>query len=250
MFCAECGRTIDNHSKKCLYCEGEINKKVAKKNPIITALKVVAGIICVLFMDFILICLLACASAIITESEKVLYFMLSIFFVGMFLATGFVLGKICGSVKNTFRTIGKCIGIGSFIFIALGFFGVEGEAGAEISGLTFIVISLSIGVFIFGIVKKKIKAIIIPAIIVVVYGLMLYGVANDEPYFIRKIQGEDFIGIWAIYALIIITIASIIEVIYTITYSKIKGKIAKEKIYDDSDLMLLQEFDRDRKSVV
>lgn len=245
MRCENCKEELPKEAVTyCPSCGHQIVNKPQKKNPIITAIKVIVGIFCVSSMIVTFFSSVLFGVMSITEKDFI-FLIPTVILMGIFLLVALVMGKICGSVKETFRIIGICIA--GFVFIALvalvfSSSEVGGEAGLAL--LSFSIISLSIGTFVFGIVKKKKKVIIITIIVVSIYSLMLIGVVNDEPYFIRKIQGEDFISVWAIYALIVLVIAFITEVIYTIAYSKGKCKIAKEKIYADSDLMLLQNFDR------
>ena len=50
--------------------------------------------------------------------------------------------------------------------------------------------------------------------------LMCIGAALDFPYFIRKIPGETFLGIWAVFALVLLLINYIAVAVATKKYLK------------------------------
>ena len=78
----------------------------------------------------------------------------------------------------------------------------------------------------------------------VVVTLIYVGVINNAPEFIRSIKGEDFIGIWLGYSLVVSIIGALIVTIVVSSFCKAKSKEANAKIYSDGDLMLIQGFDR------
>lgn len=106
------------------------------------------------------------------------------------------------------------------------------------------VLLLSVILIITGIVERIKKLYITTLIFGAVYGLMWMGVLFDEPYFIRKIQGENFISIWLAFATFVLIIAFVTELALVISRAGAGVPQAKDKLFSDSDLMLMQEFDR------
>ncbi len=95
--------------------------------------------------------------------------------------------------------------------------------------------------------KESVRVYSVLAAAVVVLIAAVISAANDFPLFIRRIPGKDFIGIWVGCSLLAIAAAIIAELIVC---SWVSSKAAKSlgMTYSDSDLMLLQGFDRFRMS--
>lgn len=72
----------------------------------------------------------------------------------------------------------------------------------------------------------------------------ILGAANDFPGFIRQIPGAKFVGGWAGWSLLAIGAALLLElVICSVCASNMANK-AKKLVFSDSDLMIIQDFDR------
>ena len=78
---------------------------------------------------------------------------------------------------------------------------------------------------------KSTKKWIYLTVIGALCGIIYLCAMNDEPYFIRQIQGEEFIGIWAAFGFGIIAAEIVVALIISITISKNGLNIAKQKIY-------------------
>ena len=113
----------------------------------------------------------------------------------------------------------------------------------EIS-LSVLVVGGCIGTCIYNIFKKNRSMIILSLCLLGAYGLIYLGVLFDIPRFLRKIPGEDFMRIICFY-IIIVALATYAALSVGLRYlAARKAKEAGEKIYSDSDLLILQGVDR------
>ncbi|MBP3414904.1 MAG: hypothetical protein J6L81_06895, partial [Clostridia bacterium] len=139
--------------------------------------------------------------------------------------------------------IGAVIGA---VWVGLVFNSVEigGEKGLMMQ--TFALGAIFLAALIYGIVKKQKSMIAFSLCVPLLAGAAMFGAVNDFPRFIRRIQGEDFIGILFAFMGIVFALYFVIELIVCGISAKKQAKRAVGLEYCDGDLMLLQSFDRYR----
>lgn len=106
--------------------------------------------------------------------------------------------------------IGAVIGA---VLVGLVFNSVEigGEKGLMMQA--FALGAIFLAALIYGIVKKRKSMIAFSLCEPVLAGAAMFGAVNDFPRFIRKIQGEDFIGILFTFMGIVLALYFVIELI-------------------------------------
>jgi len=225
MYCNHCKKELPfEMGRFCPYCGKDRTITVQqKKNPFIKALKILGGILLMLFMIFSFTVGAICVvGSFVEETESsALYGGLVILFFFVLASIGF--GKLVGSIKSTFKIMGIVLGAIALLtlFIIFVFAPFMGNQNS-LTFLSFDVIIALIVWLVIGIVKKRKSFIIFPVILAIVYSLMYQGVIHDIPYVIRHIQGEDFIGIWFVYACIVFAITFIVEKLTIALYLKNK----------------------------
>ena len=140
---------------------------------------------------------------LMTEGDSISIFF-AVFGVAFFNGALFLYGKLLGSMKKAMKRVGIVAGILAVLFL----FAATGEpteplekeeAVNELSSFSGVFFLAAVALFGYGIVKGKAMFMLASPMVAGAYFLMYWGVINDKPYFIRKIPGTDFVGIWFIY---------------------------------------------------
>lgn len=92
---------------------------------------------------------------------------------------------------------------------------------------------------------KRTKRFVEIILAVAAYLIVIISLASrDIPEFIRKIQGEDFIGMLFIQSVLLLVICAILFYISEIICAKISYHRSKNMFFSDNDLLLIQKSDR------
>lgn len=161
-------------------------------------------------------------------------------FAGVFALAAWGRCKLGGSAKTAYILFCSMLVLGVMAVFE------EGQAviPERLSVLSGFVACVCIALVCWGIAKRDKKLIVLPVIAAAVFGMILVGAVNDVPYFIRRIQGEEFMGIWYKYCAVLWLVIIVCGRSVLSIYAKGLAKKASLKKYSDSDLMLLREFDR------
>ena len=179
-------------------------------------------------------------------------FIVTILFVIIYFSVSALAGRIFNVTKEVTKIALKIflwlIGIFLIIFglSKLADITSSHEASSGAIGLA-VVITLCTIFAIFLCVKIEYKrGVKVSAGILVIDAIVAFFATHNIPEFIRAIKGPDFLGIWAIFSLIIIGTALITGSIISLIIAKRNLEEAKNKIYADGDLMILSGFNRFR----
>ena len=150
-------------------------------------------------------------------------------------------------LKKLSHTAVKVSGVIIVVLIAMTLMGYLIPLVSEAKGIVPIVILatvVGIALIVAGVKTKKKLFTVFSAIALMVFYIAAVGAANEFPWAIRKIQGSDFVEMWLVLFMGMMIAALIAVAITCVTCADGNIYKAKEKVYSDSDLMILRGFDR------
>ncbi len=143
------------------------------------------------------------------------------------------------SFKSCLSSVAYVIGGIICISVVIAFFENFGTGS-----LMVLMVGGCVGTCIYNIIKRNRQNIIISLCLLGSFGLIYLGVLFDFPQFLRKIPGQDFMRGILFYIAGVTLLTFLAHTVGLRRFAEHKAKEAGEKIYSDSDLLILQGADR------